>query len=477
MKKLLLLILLGLGLSVNAQNGVVDYFYPDEKAVVLSSANGELVRTVLFNWSYRVLEDELVVKDGTTPFGYLAARNVDRLEIHTHEIVSTRRTLNNALIGRKNDETEKILLKLPAIGKPKVWSVREGNSLFKYIAQLVSVNFQINGIKRDVNAIKVKEEFYPNGVQCKAIKIYYWAKNYGLLLVMQGYPICNDVFMYNKILDNTKYKEVKYYDVEARERQRREKERQQKELAEQRKKQIEADRQAKIKQISDNKRLQIIERTTQYLASHTLQTPTELHWLRFVCNDFDFLKQDSIIGSQVVGNYNNPRIVWAKGADVQGLIDWLNKNHTDLNAKVEAKADKTIVANNAEVQTLLNNSALFSITPPAIKIGDKIYPCDYNSRPFVIKLQTADCAEYPKLTLNTVVKKGAVSYVWKYDKKLNVDPAVLNVIQKHYNTKGKRVLDVKVKSCSLGGITDLPKLFCAEVVVSGEDTQRYFFAE
>ena len=261
------------------------------------------------------------------------------------------------------------------------------------------------------------------------------------------------------------------------EQKRKQEAQRKKELAEQQKKQIEADRQAKIKQISENKRLQITERTTQYLASHILQAPEELPWLRFAYNEFKFLKQDSIMGSQVVGVYSNPRIVWAKNADVQVLIDWLNKNHTDLNAKVEVKADKTIVVNNAEFQTLLNNSALFSITPPAIKIGDKIYPCDYNSRPSVIKLQTADCAEYPKLTLNTVVKKGAVSYVWKYDKKLNVDPAVLNVIQKHYNTKGKRVFDVKVKSCSLGGITDLPKLFCAEVVVSGEDTQRYFFAE
>lgn len=182
-------------------------------------------------------------------------------------------------------------------------------------------------------------------------------------------------------------------------------------------------------------------------------------------------------GPQVVGVYSNPRIVWAKNADVQVLIDWLNKNHTDLNAKIEVKADKTIVVNNAEFQTLLNNSALFCITPPAIKISDKIYPCDYNSRPFVIKLQTSDYAEYPKLTLNIVVKKGAVSYVWKYDKKLNIDPAILNVIQKHYNTKGKRVFDVKVKTCSVEGIVNLPNLYRVEVGEEKANTTIYFYVE
>lgn len=94
-------------------------------------------------------------------------------------------------------------------------------------------------------------------------------------------------------------------------------------MAEQKKKQIEADRQAKIQQISENKRLQITERTIQYLASHTLQTPEELPWLRFAYNEFKFLKQDSILGSQVAGVYNNARIDWGKKADVQVLVDWL----------------------------------------------------------------------------------------------------------------------------------------------------------
>lgn len=98
------------------------------------------------------------------------------------------------------------------------------------------------------------------------------------------------------------------------------------------------------------------------------------------------------------------------------LLIGLNKNYQNLDAKIEVKADKTVVANNAEVQALLNNSVLFTITPPAIKIGDKIYPCDHNSRPSVIKLQTRDIAEYPKLTLTTVVKKSVVSNVWKYSK-------------------------------------------------------------
>lgn len=146
------------------------------------------------------------------------------------------------------------------------------------------------------------------------VGVEYWCRGYGLSLELTKKGLIN---LFNPRLFNVDcllsqkevgqwalYYEAKIaYDEKMKEENRQEEQRKKieeqrkKELAEQQKKQIEADRQAKIKQISENKRLQITERTTQYLASHILQAPEELPWLRFAYNEFKFLKQDSIMGS------------------------------------------------------------------------------------------------------------------------------------------------------------------------------------
>lgn len=64
-----------------------------------------------------------------------------------------------------------------------------------------------------------------------------------------------------------------------------------------------------------------------------------------------------------------------------------------------------------------------------------------------------------------------------YKSKLTIDPAVLDIFRSIITPKGKRVFHVNVKSCSLDGIINLPRLFCAEVEIAGGDVHPYSFVE
>ena len=239
MKKIFPLFLCIIALSAQAQDKVMDYFYPRGDSKIFLADKGNYNETL----GFRITFDTLFGRDflRSTSFGIdivpgqgyvTTAVGIDLIK-YTSNAIWSYEHYSDGIWGENVTERVSIILKLPDVGKVERWRNRGENQYSDFEARLVAINVRINGKWQDVNAIETKETIVSvdkNGVIKQwPVVISYWAKGYGLIfkmcdnLIMQS----NQVLAPNNDVPNKKitFKKVKYYDVDKRREEELRKER------------------------------------------------------------------------------------------------------------------------------------------------------------------------------------------------------------------------------------------------------------
>lgn len=229
MKKIVLLFICVSALSARAQDKVTDYFYPHGNITEIYCDLGDnrAFERIQFDSNFNVMTK--LTYEYFLGQGYVAmTKDVIVVQYTSNMIWQSLKTTENKVLGTVSSvaPNNKVVLKLPNVGQVEKWTDEYSDNE----ARLVTINVCIGGENRDINAIEVKTLRYRNGKKWYET-ISYWAKGYGLILILAD----NKVFACRRMLNpnvsnplndiTVEFKKVKYYDVDKRREEELQKER------------------------------------------------------------------------------------------------------------------------------------------------------------------------------------------------------------------------------------------------------------